>query len=129
MATVDNRSVPELFADALNQFSKLMRNEFALARAELAFKAGETVKALTLLIAAGLFVIPTIVLFLIALAAWIIELGLPASLSHFIAGLVGLAITGILAAIGSNRLKRNSLVPERTLDQLQRDVTAAKEHV
>jgi hypothetical protein len=129
MAMVDNRSVPELFADALNQFSKLMRNEFALARAELSIKAGEAMRAVGLLIGAGLFVIPTIVLLLIALAAWFRELGLPASVSYFIAGVVGLAITAILAAIGSRNLKTNSLVPKRTLDQLQRDVAAAKEHV
>jgi Putative Actinobacterial Holin-X, holin superfamily III len=129
MAMIDNRSVPELFADALNQFSKLMRNEFALARAELSIKAGEAMRAVGLLIGAGLFVIPTIVLLLIALAAWFVELGLPASVSYFIAGVVGLAITAILAAIGSRNLKTNSLVPKRTLDQLQRDVAAAKEHV
>jgi Putative Actinobacterial Holin-X, holin superfamily III len=129
MAMVDNRSVPELFADALNQFSKLMRNEFALARAELSIKAGEAMRAVGLLIGAGLFVIPSIVLLLIALAAWFVELGLPASVSYFIAGVVGLAITGVLAAIGSRNLKSSSLVPKRTLDQLQRDVAAAKEHV
>jgi hypothetical protein len=28
-----------------------------------------------------------------------------------------------------NRLKTNPLVPKRTLEQLQRDVAAAKEHV
>src|ERR1700747_2014950 len=115
MAMIDNRSVPELFADALNQFSKLMRNEFALARAELSIKAGEAMRAVGLLIGAGLFVIPTIVLLLIALAAWFVELGLPASVSYFIAGVVGLAIMGILAAIGSRNLKTNSLVPKRTL--------------
>jgi hypothetical protein len=40
-----------------------------------------------------------------------------------------LVIGGILAAIGTNRLKANSLVPKRTLEQLNRDVTAAKEHI
>jgi Putative Actinobacterial Holin-X, holin superfamily III len=129
MAMVDNRSVTELFADALNQFSKLMRNELALARAELSIKAGEAMRAVGLLIGAGLFVIPTIILLLFALATWFIELGLPPSVSYFIAGVVGLAITGILAAIGSRNLKTNSFVPKRTLDQLQRDVAGAKEHV
>jgi ABC-type uncharacterized transport system substrate-binding protein len=42
--------VPELFADALNQFSELMRNEFQLARAELSVKAGEMMSAVGLLI-------------------------------------------------------------------------------
>jgi Putative Actinobacterial Holin-X, holin superfamily III len=129
MAMVDNRSVPELFADALNQFSKLMRNEFALARAELSIKVGEAMRAVGLVIGAALFVIPSIVLLLMALAAWFVELGLPPSVSNALAGVVGLAITGILAAIGSSNLKTNSFVPKRTLDQLQRDVAAAKEHV
>jgi hypothetical protein len=126
---MDNRSVSELFADALNQFSKLMRNEFALARAELSMKADEAMTAVGLLIAASLFVVPTVVLLLLALAAWMEELGLPSSVAHLIGGVVGLAITGILAAVGSNRLKANSLIPKRTIDQLQRDVAAAKEHV
>jgi hypothetical protein len=129
MAIIENRSVSELFADALNQFSKLMRNEFALARAELSVKAGEAMTAVGMLIAAGLFVIPTIVLLLLALSDWMVELGLPGSVAHLIGGVVGLLIAGILAAIGSNRLKANSMVPKRTFDQLQRDVAAAKEHV
>jgi hypothetical protein len=129
MSVIDHRSVSELFADALNQFSKLMRNEFQLARAELSVKAGEMMSAVGMLIGAGLFVIPTIVLLLMAIAAWMEELGLPPSVANLIGAAVGLVITGILAAIGANRLKSNSLVPERTLDQLQRDVAAAKEHV
>ena len=129
MSIMDQRSVSELFADALNQFSKLMRNEFRLARAELSVKAGEMMNAVGMLIGAALFVIPAIVLLLMAVAAWMMELGLAPSVANLIGGIVGLAIAGILAAIGANRLKSNSLVPERTLDQLQRDVAAAKEHV
>ena len=129
MSAIDHRSVSELFADVLNQFSKLMRNEFQLARAELSVKAGEMINAVGLLIGAALFVIPTIVLLLMAVAAWMEELGLPPSVANLIGAVVGLVIAGILAAIGANRLKSNSLVPQRTLDQLQRDVAAAKEHV
>jgi chromate transport protein ChrA len=106
-----------------------MRNEFQLARAELSMKAGETMGAVGLLIGSCYFVIPTIVVLLMALAAWIEEIGMRSSVAHLIAGVVGLVITAILAAIGSKQLKSNSLVPERTLDQLQRDVAAAKEHV
>ena len=129
MSVMDQRSVSELFADALNQFSKLMRNEFRLARAELSVKAGEMMNAVGMLIGAALFVIPAIVLLLMAVAAWMTELGVAPSVANLIGGVVGLAIAGILAAVGANRLKSNTLVPERTLDQLQRDVAAAKEHV
>jgi hypothetical protein len=40
-----------------------------------------------------------------------------------------MVIAGILAGIGMSRLKTNSFVPIRTLDQIQRDAAAAKEHV
>jgi uncharacterized protein YacL len=129
MSAIDHRSVSELFADALNQFSKLMRNEFQLARAELSVKAGEMMSAVGMLIGAALFVIPAIVLLLMAVAAWMEELGLSPSVANLIGAVVGLVIAGILAAVGANRLKANSLVPQRTIDQLQRDVAAAKEHV
>src|SRR5436190_818011 len=75
MSTTDNRSVAELFTDALNQFSKLVRNELQLARKELSFKAGEAMTAVGLLACAGLFLIPALVMLLAALAAWMEELG------------------------------------------------------
>jgi len=129
MSAADSRPVSELIADALNQLSKLMRHELQLARAEISIKANEAMTAVGLLVGAGLFLIPALVLLLMGLAAWMEELGTRSSIAHLIAGLVGLAIVGVLAGIGINRLKTNSLVPNRTLDQLQRDVVAAKEHV
>jgi uncharacterized protein YacL len=129
MSATDSRPVSELFADALNQLSNLMRNELQLARAEIAVKASEAMSGVGLLVGVGLFLIPALVLLLMALAAWIEELGTSSSIAHLIAGAVGLVIGGILAGIGMHRLKANSLVPKRTLEQLQRDVTAAKEHV
>jgi hypothetical protein len=129
MSTNDSRLVSDLFADALNQFSKLVRNELLLARAEISVKMSEAMTAVGLLVSAALFLIPTLVVLLAALATWMVELGTRPSVAHLIAGAVGLVITGILAGIGMSRLKASSLVPERTLDQLQRDVASVKEHI
>ena len=129
MSAKDSRPVSELFADALNQLSKLMRNELQLARAEISLKASQAMTAIGLLAGAAIFLIPTLVLLFIALASWLVEMGTRPSVAHLIAGIVGLLIVAILTAIGMNRLKAQSMVPERTLDQLQRDVAAAKEHV
>jgi hypothetical protein len=82
-----------------------------------------------LLVCAALFLIPALVELLMALAALLQELGLRASLAHLIASGVALVVVGALAGIGVGRLRANSLVPERTVNQLQRDVAAAKEHV
>ena len=129
MSANNNRSVSELFSDALNQFSALLRNELQLARKEMSLKASEATTAVALLVGAGLFLIAVLVELLAALAAWMQELGTAPSLAHLIAGGVGLLIVALLGGIGMNRLKANSMVPQRTFNQLQQDVAAAKEHV
>jgi hypothetical protein len=106
-----------------------MRNELQLARGEIAAKGSEAISAAGLVIGAGICLIPALVLLLMALADWIEDLGTRPSIAYLIAGVAGLVIGGILAAIGTNRLNANSLVPKRTLEQLNRDVTAAKEHI
>jgi hypothetical protein len=50
-------------------------------------------------------------------------------MAQLLAGLAGLIVVAILGGLGLNRLKTNSLVPKRTLDQLQQDAAAAREHV
>jgi len=129
MSANDSRPVAELFADALNQLSRLMRNELQLARAEISIKAAQATSAVGLLAGAAIFLIPTLTLLLISLAAWLVEFGFRASIAHLIAGLVGLLVVAILGGVGFNRLKSNSLLPKRTLEQLQRDAAAAKEHI
>src|SRR6185503_3879621 len=115
MPTPDSRSVSELFTDALNQLSKLVRNEVQLARKELSSKASEAMTAIGLLVCAGLFLIPALVELLTALAAWMEELGTGRPVAHLIASAVGLVIVAILGAAGMSCLKANSLVPERTV--------------
>ena len=129
MAGNDSRPVSELFADALSQFSKLVRNEMHLARAEISIKVGQKMTAIGLLAGAAIFLIPTLVLLLISLAVWLVEIGIRPSIAHLIAGLVGLIAAAVMGGIGLNQLKANSLVPRRTLEQLQQDAAAARERV
>jgi putative superfamily III holin-X len=129
MSANDSRAVSELFGDALSQFSKLVRNELHLARAEISVNAGEALAAVGLVAAAAILLIPTLALLLISLAMWLVEIGFRPSGAHLMAGLVGLLAVVILSAVGLNRLKTNSLVPKRTLDQLQLDAIAARDHV
>jgi len=129
MSANDSRPVSELFSDALSQLSKLMRNEIQLARAEMAVKVGQAMTAIALLAGAAVFLIPTLVLLLMAFAAWLVEIGTTPSLANLLAGVAGLLVVAILGGIGLNRLKTHSFVPKRTLDQLQQDAAAAREHV
>lgn len=125
----DNRSVAELFSDALNQFTKLIRNEVRLARAELSAKLGEAAVGIGMIAAGGFISIAAMVLLLLALSVWLAELGLPEPVGHLIAGVVGLLICGALVWLGMKRLSPEHLTPNRTIEQVQRDVVAVREHV
>jgi len=129
MSSNESRPVSELFADALSQFSKLMRNELQLARAEIAMRVGDAITAIAWLAGAAIFLIPTLVLLLMSFATWLVELGVRASVAYLITGAVGLLGVTVLGGIGLSRLKSNSLIPKRTLDQLQQDAAAAREHI
>ena len=99
MSVNDSRPVSELFTDALTQFSKLMRNELQLARAEMSMKVAQAMTAMGLLAGAAIFLIPTLVLLLMSLAAWLVEIGISPSVAHLIAGVVGLLVVAILAGV------------------------------
>jgi hypothetical protein len=129
MAMVDNRSVPELFADALNQFSKLIRNEVQLAKAELSAKATQAIMGAAFLAVAGLVSIAALVMVLMAVAAWLISTGWSPPISYLGAAIIGILLSGGFAWVGMNRLKPENLTPNRTIEQLRRDASAVKEHV
>ena len=99
----DQRTITELVSDAANQFSKLIRNEVAIARAELAAKASEAATGVGLLMGGALLLMPPLVLLLMALAAWLVELGLRASLSNLIAGALGLVVSAVPAVRSGRR--------------------------
>jgi hypothetical protein len=125
----DMKPVSELVSDALAQFSRLMRNEVALARAEVADKARQVARGGAMLGIAAFVALPALVVLMLALAAFLHELGLAWSLSYLITAVVGFVIAGILAMLGMNRLKAESLAPNRTINQLHRDAATMKEHI
>lgn len=127
MTTIDNRSVSELFADALSQFSKLISNEVQLAKAEMSAKINKAVMGAAFIAVAGLMAIPVLVMLLFALASALSELGWSDPLAYLASAVVGAVVSGILAWIGMNRLKANNMTPTRTMEQLRRDAQAVKE--
>ena len=122
--TDDMRSISRLFGDALDNLSKLIRTEVQLARAE---KASKAAIGAGMLFGAMLLLIPALVLFLMALAAWLISLGFSPVTAHFLSGCVALVFSGILAYVGYERLKPSSLTPRETIREVKRDIAAAKE--
>lgn len=125
----ETRSISELFGDAVSQLNKLVQNEILLARTEISQKLSQAGKGTAFLAAAAVMVMPVLVVLLLALAIWLTQLGLSPLAAHLIAAAVGGVLSGILALVGLNHLKSEKLTPKVTLQQLERDVDAAKEFV
>ena len=125
----ETRPVSELISDALGQFSRLVRNEVALARAEVADKAKQVARGGAMLGVAAFVALPALFILMMALAAGLHETGLAWWLSYLVTAVAGVLVAGILAMVGINRLKAEALVPNRTINQLHRDAATMKEHI
>jgi hypothetical protein len=122
-----DRSIPELLSDVLAQLAKLIGNEFDLAKAELSSKASQVGRAVAMIGAGAVIMIPALVLLLFAAAAGLMHAGFSDPIAYLIAGGGALLLATILIGVGISRMSGDALKPTVTLDQLQRDKAAAKE--
>lgn len=125
----NNRSIPDLFGDAFTQFAKLISNEFELARAEMSDKLGQVGRAAAMIGAGAVILIPGLVVLLMAAAAALVEHGFSSSVAYLIVGGCTTGIGAALIGFGANRLSPETLKPEMTIEQLQRDKEAAGEMI
>jgi MFS family permease len=121
-----DRSLGELFGKLSDETSTLIRQEMALARAELMEKGREAGKGAGLfggagvvgLLAAGAITAGIILLLDLAIASW---------LAAIIVGVVLAAIAAVLGLQGRERVQKASPpVPEQTVDTVKEDVEWAK---
>jgi len=129
MNSAGNRSIPELFSDAVGQLAKLIGNEFELARAELSEKASQVGRAVGLIGAGAIILMPALVLLLFAVSAALIRSGFSEPVAYLITGGGAALVSVALIATGLSRLSGDALKPSMTIEQVQRDKVAAKEMV
>ena len=129
MNSSSNRSIPELFSDAVGQLAKLIGNEFELARAELSDKASQAGRAAAMIGAGAVILIPALVILLFAISSAVIRAGLSGPIAYLITGVGAVVVSAILIGVGLSRLSGDALKPAVTIEQVQRDKLAAKEMV
>ena len=119
-------SIGELFSKLSTETSTLIRQEMALARAEMTEKGKEAGKGAGLfggagavgLLGAGAITAGIILLLDLAIAAW---------LAAIIVGLVYVAVAAVLGLKGRDRIQAATPpVPEQTVDTVKEDVEWAK---
>jgi hypothetical protein len=125
-ADLRERPLGELFGRLSEETSTLIRQEMALARAELTEKGKEAGKGAGLfggagaigLLGAGAITAGIILLLDLAIAAW---------LAAIIVGLVYVGIAAVLGLQGRDRMQRATPpVPDQTVDTVKEDVEWAK---
>ena len=121
-----NRSIPEVFSDLVGQLTTLLRKEAELARTEVSEKISKIALGLAFAMVGGVLVIPALVVLLGAIVSALTSNGMAIYLAALIVGGSTLIIGIVLMIAGVERLKGESLVPEKTINQLQRDVEVAK---
>lgn len=129
MTPSTNRSIPELFSDAVGQLAKLVGNEFELARAELSEKASQVGRAAAMIGAGAIILMPALVLLLFAVSGALMRAGFSEPVANLLTGGGATLVSIALIMTGINRLSGDALKPSVTLDQVQRDKMAAKEMV
>ena len=124
------RSVPEIISDLFGQLSTLVRKETLLARTEVSENVATVGRGLGLIVGGAVLLIPAIVILLQAgVAALISTYGWAPYWAALLVGGVVLILGLILLSVGMGRLRVANLLPNRTVRQLQRDASVAKQQV
>jgi hypothetical protein len=126
---VSTRSIPEILTDVVNQFSTLLSKEGQLARAELAENIAKAAAGLGLAVVGAVLLIPALTILLAAAVIALNQSGLAAPLAAVAIGGAVFIIGVILLFLGIGRLKAKQMLPSRTLHQLQRDASTAKDQM
>ena len=125
----DLRAISGLLGDALSEFAKLFQNEVDLAKAELGDKVQQVGGAMGFIAAAGVLLIPALVMALFALSAALIAAGWSQPISYLASAVVAAVLASVLFAVGINRLDARNLAPRETMRQLGKDKDTVKEMV
>ena len=127
-----DRSLVGLFSDLWRETQTLVHQEAQLAKAELSEKVSQVTTGAGEIAAGGAVLFAGFIVLLFA-AVGALQLMIPSEHAIWIAPLVvGVAvmIVGyVVLSRGRKQLQADSMMPERTLQSLQRDARLAKEHV
>ncbi len=113
------RSLGELLGDLTREVTTLVRQELALAKAEMTQKAAKVGKDAGLIAAGGLVAYAGFLALVAALILGLWTLGVPAWASALLVGLVVTAGGGLLVWNGINALKHEDLTPRQTIESIE----------
>jgi hypothetical protein len=127
-ARKEDKSIATLISDLTRDITTLFRQEIRLVKTEVSEKVGQAESGMTMLVVGGAIAYAGL-LFLLAAAVLGLSLYLQPWLSTLIVAGVVLIVGLIMVTKGRQNLKAHNLVPEKTVESLQRDKLLAQKHV
>ncbi len=124
----ENRSLGELFSELSADMSELLRQEVALAQAEMSGKVSKIAAGAGMAAGGGMLAYAGLILLLIAISFFLTQWMVFWIASGIIA-IVALVIGLILLQVGRSRIQNTSVTPDKTIESLKQDVEWAKEQV
>lgn len=116
-----------MLVTVLRQFSQLMQDEVALAKAEMARNVSRAGVGIALIGVAALLALTALDVLAAALVAWLATTELSVGTAAIIVGGGLLAVAVVLALIGKSRMSAASLTPDRTIASVREDARTVKE--
>jgi hypothetical protein len=121
-----DRSFADILTDLLGQFTMLIKQEGELARTEISENIRRAVMGVAMAAGAAVLLLPALVILLLAAVYGLETTGLAPWWSALAIG-GGAFLLGLLVlAIGLSRLRSTSLMPSKTIHQLQADAAMAR---
>lgn len=125
----EQRPLGSIFSDLMRQMSELARTEVRLFSSETQEKLKTARNGLLEVVGGAVCLLAALLVLLQALVVALAEAGLGAGWASLVVGVVVAAIGYLLVRRGTANMSPSELVPERSLDQVRRDVDVAKEQV
>ena len=120
--------LPRVLSDVVVDVADLVQKEMRLARAEIGEKLSNKLRAGAWMLIAAAVALIAFLMLIEGLALWIATFGVSLYASHWIIG-AALALISVLAYFAGRADARESLAPERTIHQVNRDLRETKERL
>lgn len=124
----DERSIGELFSELASETSELIRQEVALAQAEMTQKATKIGKNVGFLAIGGFVANAALLAIVAAIIAGLANF-MAVWLSALIVGIIVGIAAAILISVGLKNLKDTDLKPKETVETLKEDAKWLKEQI
>lgn len=124
---VDQKPVGGLLTDLVNQMSALVRTEINLLKAEMRENIRSFGGAIVAVAIGAALLIAALLVLVQAVVTALVDAGMSAWLASLIVGVVLAVIGAILIKRGADKMSPSEMTPERTVRQMEKDVSLAKE--